>query len=77
MPDRSTVPKALDPSTIRTIIIAYEIASEELKDRGQLSPSTREALARTVIELAEYGIRCPVALTETALARFPGKQSRG
>lgn len=71
---RSDIPKALDPVALRAIIIAFDDAAEVLRHRGddyvELPPRTRASLARTVIELAEHGLRDPEQLKEAALARF-------
>lgn len=74
MSRRASIPKALDPGTVRAIIIAFDDAAEALRHRGEscaeLPPQTRASLARTVIELAEHGLHDPVLLKDAALARF-------
>lgn len=74
MSRRASIPKALDPAAVRAIIIAFDDAAEALRHRGEryaeLAPKTRASLARTVIELAEHGLRDPELLKDAALARF-------
>lgn len=74
MSPRASVPKALDPTTVRAIVIAFDDAAEALRHRGadyrELASKTRASLARTLIELAEHGLRDPILLKEAALARF-------
>jgi len=55
------------------IVIAFDDAAEALRHRAEhreLAPKTRASRARTLIELAEHGLRDPVLLKEAALARF-------
>jgi len=74
MPRRAAIPNALDPKAMRAIVIAFDDAAEELRHRGptykELAPATSASLARTVIELAEHGLRDPDLLKKAALARF-------
>lgn len=65
-----SVPAALDPDAMKIVIAAFERAQQDLRDDGPLSDAARAALARTVIELAEHGVRCPALLSDAALARF-------
>jgi hypothetical protein len=63
-------PAALNPDAMKIVYAAFERAEQDLRDQGALSDVARAALARTVIELAEHGMRCPTLLSDAAVARF-------
>ena len=72
---------AFDPETTSLLASAFETAWETVKKSG--SPlaldgqalSTREILAKCIIELAQAGERDPVKLTSDALAYLSGSRS--
>ena len=66
--------QALDPIAVRAITLAYDESVDALS-RGAsegyaFSHAERNRVARTVIELAEQGLRDPAKLRDIALARL-------
>jgi hypothetical protein len=79
MPVASLLKKgALDPETTSVLASAFETAWETVKRSGSplaavpQAQSTRETLAKRIIELAHAGERDPVKLSREALASLTG-----
>jgi hypothetical protein len=60
---------AFTPEDIALLVTAYEDCLSVLKLADQPDSKT-EAIARTVIEIAQTGVRDPVQIRERVLAQF-------
>jgi hypothetical protein len=75
--------RAFDLAHVKAICDAFDSAWQSLRNCGSplaseaLAPSTRELLAKRIIEMAARGLRDPMELEEDALAHLKENPPQG